>query len=363
MDDPPPLFAAISATDSEQLAALLDEGADIEQRELHTDVGDTPLLSATSREWPAGVQLLLERGAHVDCRNQCAQTPLHVCCRGGRADVAELLLAHGADVSLRDRYASTALMKAVDAAHVEVVNVLLDYGAQVDDERVNGWTVIHLAVSSGYPDLTRLLERPEAADVLDARTDPHKEAALHEAAWKGNDLQVRQLLNAGASINVADGEGYTPLHAACLPAYVRVVRELLRRGANVDALTHEHETPLHCACTSSSSQATLVVEALLDHGADRSVRSRESETPRDVAEARGHVHVVEVLDTYFPLTLGMEQLVVGLGVGGDSALARFAQHEAFEPGVLWIVAAFHSGKDSGAFEELQGAVDGVYYAA
>ena len=65
------------------------------------------------------------------------------------------------------------------------------------------------------------------------------------------------------------------------------------------------------------------------------------------------VGVVAVLDTYFPLTVQMEQVLLGLCGPSESPLTRFAQHSAFEPKVLSIVAAFHSGKGSPAIDQLQ----------
>jgi ankyrin repeat protein len=42
------------------------------------------------------------------------------------------------------------------------------------------------------------------------------------------------LLNHGASVNITDKNGFTPLYAADQRRHVEVVRELLNHGAKVD---------------------------------------------------------------------------------------------------------------------------------
>ena len=52
------------------------------------------------------------------------------------------------------------------------------------------------------------------------------------AAAAGNVQNVRELLDAGADINFADGHGNTPLLHACTGGHVEVVELLLERDAD-----------------------------------------------------------------------------------------------------------------------------------
>ena len=54
-----------------------------------------------------------------------------------------------------------------------------------------------------------------------------------------------------------------------------------------------------------------------------------------------------------PLAPKRKQVLLGLRLEEGGPLRRFAAHELFEPRVMLIVAAFQSGKASGAFEQLQ----------
>lgn len=53
----------------------------------------------------------------------------------------------------------------------------------------------------------------------------------------------------GCKVDIAAGDGLTPLHVAVIKNYVDIVRMLLVAGSNVNYKTHEKMTPLHFAAT------------------------------------------------------------------------------------------------------------------
>ncbi len=59
--------------------------------------------------------------------------------------------------------------------------------------------------------------------------------ALHEAAKKGQNGVVEQLLAAGADINAKDDSGETALHCAARAGHSKIVRVLIAKGADVNA--------------------------------------------------------------------------------------------------------------------------------
>ena len=58
---------------------------------------------------------------------------------------------------------------------------------------------------------------------------------------------VREFLNRGARMDIANEAGYTPLYAAAEGGHVEVVRELLNHGARMDIANEEGCTPLYAA--------------------------------------------------------------------------------------------------------------------
>ena len=131
------------------------------------------------------------------------------------------------------------------------------------------------------------------ADVNTAQGDGM--TALHWAAEAGDVELVGLLLYAGAHVQGVTRIGdYTPLHLASKAGNGQVVAQLLEAGADADAYTTTGEvTPLHFAAASGSAAS---VEALLDLGAE--VDARESvlgQTPLMLAAGRNRFEVVRVL--------------------------------------------------------------------
>jgi ankyrin repeat protein len=108
---------------------------------------------------------------------------------------------------------------------------------------------------------------------------------LHRAAEDGDLAEVERLLNEGASLEVFNEIGYTPLHCAVRGEHYKVAQLLLNRDANVDA--HESEragdTPLAVAARGEYPE---IAELLLKHGADPDIPGWMAITPRHRAQRR-----------------------------------------------------------------------------
>jgi ankyrin repeat protein len=102
---------------------------------------------------------------------------------------------------------------------------------------------------------------------------------------------VRQLLDAGARVDIRTAGGKTALIQAARNGHVDIVRTLLDAGAEVDE-TSDGVTALWWA---AATGATDLVTALLLAGADVRVRSPAGATALMIAERRGYHAIVEVL--------------------------------------------------------------------
>ncbi len=93
---------------------------------------------------------------------------------------------------------------------------------------------------------------------------------LIEAAKKGNDDCVLDLLRQGAQIEAEDTLGYRALHwAACKGAFY-TIPILLDNGARIEAETKEYETPLYLAI---KSHRYATAQLLLARGANIEART------------------------------------------------------------------------------------------
>jgi ankyrin repeat protein len=89
-------------------------------------------------------------------------------------------------------------------------------------------------------------------------------SALFIAAFYGCKDIAELLIVNGASVNVVDGMGETPLHKASMKGHQDVVELLIANGAHLDAKTKDGCTPLYIAV---SNHQKNIAQLLLAHGA------------------------------------------------------------------------------------------------
>ncbi|XP_039295063.1 LOW QUALITY PROTEIN: ankyrin repeat and SAM domain-containing protein 1A [Nilaparvata lugens] len=135
------------------------------------------------------------------------------------------------------------------------------------------------------------LRRGPGANVQDASGY----SALHHAALNGHKQIVQLLLTHEASTNIADVKGSSPLHLAAWSGNVDIVRLLLNHGPsvpNVNLTTKDNETALHCAAQYGH---TAVVNELLEHCCDPTIRNARHESALDLAAQYGRLETVDLL--------------------------------------------------------------------
>ncbi len=148
------------------------------------------------------------------------------------------------------------------------------------------------AAMRGNRDAVRSLLQ-QGADVNGAQGDGM--SALHWAADRGDAELTAMLVYAGANTGAVTRIGqYTPLHLASRSGNVEAVKALLAAGAAVDARTSTTGvTPLHLAATAGS---TAVVHALLEAKADVNAKENEwGQTPLIFAASLNRVDAVKAL--------------------------------------------------------------------
>lgn len=98
--------------------------------------------------------------------------------------------------------------------------------------------------------------------------------SLHKAAREGDADRVRELLNAGADVNVRNTDKqrlqYTPLHYAAHYGHLEIAEILTSRGADLDAENPYYSTPLYLAAEQGHPE---VVEFLISKGSKVNVKS------------------------------------------------------------------------------------------
>ena len=149
--------------------------------------------------------------------------------------------------------------------------------------------LVEAAKRAEWDALPALLE--EGADVNVAEGDGT--TALHWASYWDNVEAADLLIRAGADVNAANDLGVTPLWPASLNGSTAMVHRLLEAGANANAALLRGETVVMTAARSGSAD---VVGQLLARGADPNVRDNvRGQTALMWAAAQQHSDVVDVL--------------------------------------------------------------------
>ncbi len=192
------LIQAAEEGDTPTLLQLLAAGAAINSRDAQ---GRTPVMAATHGNHVETVQALIDAGADIDIQDNRQDNPFLYAGAEGLLAILKLTIDAGANTKLTNRFGGTALIPAAERGPVEVVAELLNH-TDVDIDHVNnlGWTALLEAIILGDGG-------PQRTEV------------------------VRLLVEAGADVNLADGQGVTPLTHARQRGYTVMIELLEAAGA------------------------------------------------------------------------------------------------------------------------------------
>lgn len=113
------------------------------------------------------------------------------------------------------------------------------------------------------------------------------------AAMEGYSHILRILLNKGASVSKANGDGCTALHNSIVKGHLAATELLVEAGSDLNAVECLHSaTPLHYAARRGGRET---VRVLIEAGADVNSRLRNGGTPLLFAAIRGDLEVVREL--------------------------------------------------------------------
>ena len=115
---------------------------------------------------------------------------------------------------------------------------------------------------------------------------------LYNAAEKGHGEIVSGLVAAGADVNAATQDGYTPLYAAAEKGHGEIASGLVAAGADVNAARQDGSTPLYTAALKGHGE---FVSGLVAAGADVNAAMQGGSTPLVVAAQTGHGEIVSGL--------------------------------------------------------------------
>jgi len=188
---------------------------------------------------------------------------LHAAAARGDLPALKKWVTARADVNARNAYGRTPLHVATFARQHDVIRQLAQAGADLnalENDRYDAVTIA--AVADDEVTLRLLLQLGASAQQVTSRYDG---TALIAAAHLGHDGVVRQLIAAGAPLDLVNNLHWTAL---------------------IESIVLGNGGPRH--------QATL--QALLQAGASHALTDRQGTTPLQLARQRGYAEMVRMLE-------------------------------------------------------------------
>ncbi len=264
------------------------------------------LQTAARRADYDSLQALLASGADINAKDSGGFTALHRAIRAGQCDVALYLLLLGADPAIpggpQER---TSLMQTMgwfgadfDALRVYLLLKGAKPAASCPDDYTEvtyaaergsvqgltwlGWlgqdfrqrgshgTPLEIAFNAGNQSVIDFLRKHGVADALPLRTDPVWN--LNNAAQRGDDALIKEILGNGVAVDAADEKGNSPLMNAISHLNVDTARLLVSKGAAINYVNPKSGwTPLFMSVIWDRGDITDFREELLKAGANPNV--------------------------------------------------------------------------------------------
>jgi ankyrin repeat protein len=212
-------------------------------------------------------------------------------------DKMKLLLDRGAKVNARTKNGYSALlMSALYAESGPALGLLLDRGAAVrsSGSLYNAYPLALAAIAGNAEAVKQLHAAGDAVDDDYTYAGIQPGAPLILISTMDETAVARALLDSGAAVDKADGDGLTALLWATLANKTEMVRLLVEHGADVNHVDKHGMTPLLYAASIDFGDSAML-DLLLKSGAKRDARAPEGLTALDLARKYKHTHLLPSL--------------------------------------------------------------------
>ena len=238
------------------------------------------------------VNILLDKGAYVDVRDNDGLTPLSYAAWKGDGPMVKLLLQKAQHANFSDLITTNL---EPDSEHMQelMFDIIFKEVLSPDTRISAGKTVLHRAAMHGWDkSVQKLLEKGASVDLKDNLGS----TPLIWAVREEHAETVRVLVAHGAKLDVRNLRDETPLIKAVENGSKSIIGILLENGARVNSKGRDCRTALHYAASRGDGEITRM---LLDAGADPNALDSRDKKPLDLAQRRKRQAVVELLK---PLT-------------------------------------------------------------
>ncbi|XP_068220064.1 transient receptor potential cation channel subfamily A member 1 homolog [Palaemon carinicauda] len=240
-----------------------------------------PLLQGVLDKNPYEYRVILELSLDVNVKDHdSGDTAMHIAARHNKKDILDILLERGADCNAKNNKGETPLNLATQYGQDECCKMLINYGPleinSLDQEQN---TLLHIATKEGRFNVCRCIiqkfvEKDAVEDVINSK-NIHGTTPLHFSAKVNNRPIMELLLQSNADRNCVDKDKYLPLHYVSEKGYVDLCELLLsglsekERKKALETLTRFGHTPLMLAAKGGHRKCCEIMKDWNMNGQDR----------------------------------------------------------------------------------------------
>ena len=224
-------------------------GAYIEHED---DIGQTSLMISVACNDSRAVNILLKAKPNPNHSRYDGNTPLHTACSMGSTQLAVMLIEYGANPVITNNKGDTPFLSSIRSHMMEVVFMI---APKVPESQIP--PALLLACRLGYPDIIIYLLQ---------YTDPPSSRIHMYCANDDLALVAEHIVEYNEDVNSTLALGITPLMIASSCGHNEIVECLIQANATINSTDKDGYSPLAYAITGKKS--LVVVECLLQADAD-----------------------------------------------------------------------------------------------
>lgn len=257
----------------------------INMRDIH---GRTALYYALYNYQSETAQILLNKGAFSNIKDNTDITPLMVASANGVSEIVESMLRDVCYINDQDNQGITALHYAFYNNKLGIVHMLLKFGASYEISSIEGDTALMIASRRGDVQALEMMISSGIRNINKQHQNGY--AALHYALDCGRLDIAQTLLDNGACFYPIENEQFPAFIIAASKGYNNIVTWMLEHGVDIDMSTQNGETALYSAIY---YQHFATAQILLDAGASITHQTNDKVTPLILAVRMRYTDVVK----------------------------------------------------------------------
>ncbi|MGP1594207.1 MAG: ankyrin repeat domain-containing protein [Treponema sp.] len=288
------LLLAVERNNTEQIAALIEYGADIHLEDVDKK---TPFTESLAKGVDMVSAVLTEKTSMQ--KDAEGKTPLHIAVTlRAPKEVIIHILGQKNTINAADKAGNTPLHTAVTNNDKEVGTLLLGYGADIFFTNKQEFSPLKIALTKrGGRELWLLTEQTVRT------SDNVGNTALHYAAEWNLPQLMQFIIQKGGDINAKNSNGETPLFSGVKANSTAAVDSLVRtKSGNIDITARDFlgNTALHTAVRWSSLESG---DLILRYGGDKkeqvlTAKNSAGKTALHISAQRGDIPFIKLFITH-----------------------------------------------------------------